>query len=135
MMAGIVVSNGILLVDYTNTLRARGLSRRDAILQAGPTRLRPILMTTIAMIAGMLPVAAGIGRGAEFRGPMAVGVSGGLAWSTLLTLLAIPVIYTIVDDLAGWLSGARRQRRKMEPQPSAAAPQATEGQRSVEAHP
>src|SRR5439155_24956984 len=83
-------------VDYTDTMGARGDARRVAILQAGPTRLRPILMTTVAMIAGMLPVALGIGRGAEFRSPMAVAVIGGLIWSTLLTLIVIPVVYTLV---------------------------------------
>jgi len=109
MLMGLVTKNAILLVDYTNTLRARGLPRREAILQAGPTRLRPILMTTIAMIAGMLPVAAGIGRGAEFRAPMAVAVVGGLVWSTLLTLVVIPVVYTLIDDLAGALGRSRRR--------------------------
>jgi HAE1 family hydrophobic/amphiphilic exporter-1 len=109
MLMGLVTKNAILLVDFTNTLRARGLARREAILLAGPTRLRPILMTTIAMIAGMLPVAAGIGRGAEFRAPMAVAVVGGLIWSTLLTLVVIPVVYILIDDLARFLSGARRK--------------------------
>jgi HAE1 family hydrophobic/amphiphilic exporter-1 len=145
MLMGLVTKNAILLVDYTNTLRARGQSRREAILQAGPTRLRPILMTTIAMIAGMLPVAAGIGRGAEFRAPMAVAVIGGLAWSTLLTLLVIPVVYTLIDDLAGWLTGARRRGAAAEPrlraeaqpgEPQARADaQAAEPQRSAEARP
>ena len=140
MLMGLVTKNAILLVDYTNTLRARGQSRREAILQAGPARLRPILMTTIAMIAGMLPVAAGIGRGAEFRAPMAVAVIGGLAWSTLLTLLVIPVVYTLIDDLAGWLSGARRRQRAAERQAQAAGqaaePQRSgDGQRSAEARP
>ena len=110
MLMGLVTKNAILLVDYTNTLRARGETRREAILQAGPTRLRPILMTTVAMIAGMLPVALGIGRGAEFRSPMAVAVIGGLIWSTLLTLIVIPVVYTLVDDLAG-LAGRTFRRR------------------------
>lgn len=115
MLMGLVTKNAILLVDYTNTLRARGESRREAILQAGPTRLRPILMTTVAMIAGMLPVALGIGRGAEFRSPMAVAVIGGLIWSTLLTLVVIPVVYTLIDDLAGF--AGRRFRRRPEVQP------------------
>jgi HAE1 family hydrophobic/amphiphilic exporter-1 len=88
----------------------------------------------------MLPVAAGIGRGAEFRAPMAVAVIGGLAWSTLLTLLVIPVVYTLIDDLAGWLSGARRRQRAAEPQAraeaQAAEPQPSgDGQRSAEARP
>ena len=108
MLMGLVTKNAILLVDYTNTLRARGQPRRDAILQAGPTRLRPILMTTVAMIMGMLPTAIGLGRGAEFRSPMAVAVIGGLIWSTLLTLLVIPVVYTLIDDLTHFASRARR---------------------------
>jgi len=115
MLMGLVTKNAILLVDYTNTLRARGESRREAILQAGPTRLRPILMTTGAMIAGMLPVALGIGRGAEFRAPMAVAVIGGLVWSTLLTLVVIPVVYTLVDDFTR--VAGRRFRRGAEVRP------------------
>jgi HAE1 family hydrophobic/amphiphilic exporter-1 len=115
MLMGLVTKNAILLVDYTNTLRARGESRREAILLAGPTRLRPILMTTFAMIAGMLPVALGIGRGAEFRSPMAVAVIGGLIWSTLLTLIVIPVVYTLIDDLAGFTGRRARRRADMQP--------------------
>jgi len=98
MLVGLVTKNAILLVDYTNTLRARGKSRTDAILEAGPTRLRPILMTTIAMIFGMLPTALGLGRGAEFRAPLATPVIGGLMLSTMLTLLVIPCVYTYFDD-------------------------------------
>jgi HAE1 family hydrophobic/amphiphilic exporter-1 len=100
MLVGLVTKNAILLVDYTNTLRARGKSRTEAILEAGPTRLRPILMTTIAMIFGMLPTALGLGRGAEFRAPLATPVIGGLMLSTLLTLIVIPCFYTYFDDLA-----------------------------------
>jgi HAE1 family hydrophobic/amphiphilic exporter-1 len=107
MLMGLVTKNAILLVDYTNTLRARGSSRRDAILEAGPTRLRPILMTTSAMIMGMLPTALGLGRGAEFRSPMAIAVIGGLLWSTMLTLVVIPVVYTLIDDLTRFLSKGR----------------------------
>jgi HAE1 family hydrophobic/amphiphilic exporter-1 len=110
MLMGLVTKNAILLVDYTNTLRARGQDRREAILEAGPTRLRPILMTTLAMIMGMLPTALGLGGGAEFRSPMAVAVIGGLIWSTLLTLVAIPVVYTLIDDFTQFVArrGARR---------------------------
>jgi HAE1 family hydrophobic/amphiphilic exporter-1 len=109
MLVGLVTKNAILLVDYTNTLRARGRDRRDAILEAGPTRLRPILMTTSAMIMGMLPTALGLGSGAEFRAPMAVAVIGGLIWSTLLTLVVIPVVYTLIDDLTRFAArGFRR---------------------------
>jgi len=117
MLVGLVTKNAILLVDYTNTLRQRGLSRTDAILEAGPTRLRPILMTTIAMIFGMLPTALGLGRGAEFRSPMATAVIGGLILSTLLTLLVIPCFYTYVDDFSRFLS-RWVYRRRLEPQPT-----------------
>ncbi len=110
MLMGLVTKNAILLVDYTNTLRARGRARRDAILEAGPTRLRPILMTTLAMIMGMLPTALGLGQGAEFRSPMAVAVIGGLIWSTLLTLVVIPVVYTLIDDLTRSASRGGRRR-------------------------
>ena len=115
MLMGLVTKNAILLVDYTNTLRERGLERTEAILQAGPTRLRPIMMTTIAMVAGMLPTALGLGRGAEFRAPLATPVIGGLILSTMLTLLVIPCVYTYFDDLSSFIgrmkSGGLRRRR------------------------
>ncbi len=99
MLMGLVTKDGILLVDYTNILRSRGMSRFDALAKAGPTRLRPILMTTFAMIFGMIPVALGLGEGAEFRAPMGQAVIGGLITSTLLTLFIVPVVYSILDDL------------------------------------
>jgi HAE1 family hydrophobic/amphiphilic exporter-1 len=105
LLMGLVAKNSILLVDFTNTLRRRGLERAEAILTAGPIRLRPIMMTTMAMIAGMLPVALGLGRGAEFRAPMGVAVIGGLLTSTLLTLVVVPVVYTFIDDLGRWRRG------------------------------
>jgi len=98
MLCGIVQKNAILLIDYTNTLRARGLERDEAIRQAGPVRLRPILMTTIAMIFGMLPTALKIGRASETRAPLATTVIGGLLLSTLLTLIVIPCLYSLFDD-------------------------------------
>lgn len=98
MLVGIVVKNGILLVDYTNVLRTRGLSRNEAVLTAGPTRLRPILMTTSAAVLGMLPLALGIGKGSEIQAPMATAVIGGLLTSTFLTLFVIPTVYTLFDD-------------------------------------
>ena len=104
MLVGLVTKNAILLVDYTNTLRARGHSRTEAILEAGPTRLRPILMTTLAMIFAMLPTAVGLGRGAEFRAPLATAVIGGLILSTMLTLLVIPCVYTYFDDFGDFIS-------------------------------
>ncbi len=100
MLMGLVTKNGILLVDYTNVLRGRGMSRFDALLTAGPTRLRPILMTTFAMIFGMMPVALALGEGSEFRSPMGQAVIGGLITSSLLTLFIVPVVYSILDDLS-----------------------------------
>jgi len=93
MLAGIVVNNAIVLVDYTNTLRGRGLELREAIVQAGRVRLRPILMTTATTVLGLLPMALGMGDGAEIRTPMAIAVICGLLTSTFLTLLIIPTLY------------------------------------------
>lgn len=100
MLIGIVVKNGILLVDYTNQLRSRGMPRDEAILTASPTRLRPILMTSSAAILGMLPLAMGIGKGSETQAPLATAVVGGLTTSTLLTLFIVPIVYTLFDDMA-----------------------------------
>ncbi|MBW2182733.1 MAG: efflux RND transporter permease subunit, partial [Deltaproteobacteria bacterium] len=100
MLIGLVVKNSILLVDYTNTLRERGLEMREAVLEAGPVRLRPILMTAISTIAGVLPIALGLGAGGESRAPMAIAVAGGMTTSTVLTLFVIPVAYTLIDDIA-----------------------------------
>jgi len=93
MLAGIVVNNAIVLVDYANTLRGRGIPLKEAIIKAGCVRLRPILMTTATTVLGLLPMAIGLGDGAEIRTPMAVAVISGLLTSTLLTLLVIPTIY------------------------------------------
>ncbi len=103
MLMGLVTKNAILLVDYTKVLRRRGLDRRAALITAGRTRLRPILMTTTAMIFGMLPLFFGLGEGAEFRAPMARAVVGGLITSTLLTLIVVPVVYSLLDDVAAWI--------------------------------
>lgn len=101
MLVGIVVKNGILLVDYTNVLRGRGMRREQALLTAGPTRLRPILMTASAAVLGMLPLAIGIGKGSEIQAPMATAVIGGLVTSTALTLFVVPVVYALLDDAFG----------------------------------
>ena len=106
MLVGIVVKNGILLVDYTNQLRERGMARDEAILTASPTRLRPILMTTSAAVLGMLPLAMAIGKGSETQAPLATAVIGGLITSTVLTLYVVPCVYTLFDDL-----GQRLRRR------------------------
>jgi len=117
LLTGLVMKNAILLVDYTNTLRARGLSRTEAVLEAGPTRLRPVIMTTLSVILGSLPVALEFGKGSELRSPLAWAVIGGLAWSTLLTLVVIPVTYTLLDDLRGWVT---MRVRGFRPTPGAA---------------
>ncbi len=97
VLAGIVVNNAIVLVDYTNQLRRRGAAKREAVLLAGQVRLRPILMTTLTTVLGLFPMALGWGEGSEIRAPMAVTVMGGLVFSTLLTLVLIPVVYEGVD--------------------------------------
>ncbi|NOJ80871.1 efflux RND transporter permease subunit [Myxococcus xanthus] len=99
MLMGLVVKNGILLVDFTLQLREEGKTATEALLQAAPVRLRPILMTTIAMIAGMIPVAVAKGDGAETRAPMAITIIGGLVTSTFLTLGVVPVVYSLMDQL------------------------------------
>jgi len=98
MMIGIVVSNGILLVDYANKQQAQGLSAHDAVMRAGRIRLRPILMTAIATVCGMIPMALGLGEGAETNMPLARAVIGGLSVSTGLTLLLIPLIYVLFEE-------------------------------------
>jgi HAE1 family hydrophobic/amphiphilic exporter-1 len=102
MLFGIVKKNGILQVDYTNTLKARGLSTMEAILEANRTRLRPILMTTVMLVAAMIPMALGQGPGAGARAGMAKVILGGQSLSLLLTLLLTPVCYSIWDDLGAW---------------------------------
>jgi HAE1 family hydrophobic/amphiphilic exporter-1 len=99
MLAGIVVNNAIVLVDYINTLRRRGLERIEAIVTAGNVRLRPILMTTATTVLGLLPMALGLGDGAEIRTPMAITVICGLSTSAVLTLIVIPTIYFLMDSL------------------------------------
>ena len=108
LLVGIVVKNGILLIDYTNLLRERGRTRDEAVLEASPTRLRPILMTSLAAGFGMLPLALGLGEGSETQAPLATTVVGGLATSTLLTLFVVPCIYTLFDDLARRLRGDKQ---------------------------
>jgi HAE1 family hydrophobic/amphiphilic exporter-1 len=101
MLAGIVVSNAILLVDYINTLRRRdGMPLRQAVEVGGRARLRPILMTTLSTVLGLTPMALGYGDGGELQAPLARVVIGGLAASTLVTLLLVPTVYTIFEE--GW---------------------------------
>jgi HAE1 family hydrophobic/amphiphilic exporter-1 len=96
MLAGIVVNNAIVLLDYINQLRKQGIAKREAIKQAGQVRLRPILMTTMTTVLGLLPMAIGLGEGAELRTPLAVTVIGGLLIGTILTLVVIPTVYDLV---------------------------------------
>jgi HAE1 family hydrophobic/amphiphilic exporter-1 len=96
MLAGIVVNNAIVLVDKVNRLRDEGLNKLEALVGAGRARLRPILMTTTTTILGLLPMALGVGEGAELRTPLAITVIGGLAVSTLLTLVVVPTLYSLV---------------------------------------
>jgi hydrophobic/amphiphilic exporter-1 (mainly G- bacteria), HAE1 family len=110
MLMGLVTKNGILLVDFANQQREAGMGRREALLMSGRIRLRPIVMTTVAMIFGMLPLALAIGAGAETRAPMARAVIGGLITSTILTLFVVPVVYTLLDDAAAWIMRGRRAR-------------------------
>ncbi len=99
LLCGIVVNNAIVLIDYVNQLRAGGLPRREALVQAGRHRLRPILITSLTTILGLLPMALGLGEGAEIRAPMAIAVIGGLTIGALLTLFLIPVLYDLADGL------------------------------------
>ncbi|HEY9663733.1 MAG TPA: efflux RND transporter permease subunit, partial [Allocoleopsis sp.] len=117
LLMGLVTKNSILLVDYALVNQREGKPLFHAILDSGVARLRPILMTTIAMVAGMLPIALGIGAGSEVRSPMAISVIGGLMTSTLLTLVVVPVIFTYIDRIqefifARLLHGARRRRQE-----------------------
>ncbi|MEJ2055986.1 MAG: efflux RND transporter permease subunit, partial [Calditrichaceae bacterium] len=98
MLLGIVVNNAILILDYTNILRKRGMSVHDALVEASPTKLKPVIMATVAIILGMMPMAMGIGSsGVEFRQPMGIVSIGGLIISTVLTLFVIPAIYYLIS--------------------------------------
>ncbi len=105
MLAGIVVNNAIVLIDYINLLRKREMALRDAILLAGKVRLRPIVMTTLTTVLGLLPLAMGLGEGAEIRQPMAITVIAGLIFSTVLTLIVIPTLYELVEEMKAKLTG------------------------------
>ncbi|HZG44121.1 MAG TPA: efflux RND transporter permease subunit, partial [Longimicrobium sp.] len=109
MLMGIVAKNAILLIDFAKWSKEGGMSTRDALIEAGAIRLRPILMTTFALIAGMLPVALGRGEGAQFRAPMGIAIIGGVLTSTLLTLLVIPTVWELLDDLREAVLGRFRR--------------------------
>ena len=115
MLAGIVVNNAIVLVDYINTLRTRGVEKHEAIMTAGAIRLRPILMTTATTVLGLLPLALGVGDGSELRAPMAITVISGLITSTALTLIVIPTIYSLLDGMVAWIADARSKKGPIAP--------------------
>lgn len=114
MLMGIIVNNAIVMVDYTNQLRRRGYGRSAAIIEAGSVRLRPVLMTALTTIFGVLPLALGLGEGAEIQAPLATVVMGGLLIGTVLTLVVLPVLITLLEDVWSWLSrsGKRGRRRR-----------------------
>jgi HAE1 family hydrophobic/amphiphilic exporter-1 len=103
LLMGIVAKNAILLIDFAKWSEEKGVDRREALIQAGRVRLRPILMTTFALIAGMVPVAMGGGEGGDFNEPLGIAVIGGVITSTLLTLLVIPTVYETLADARDWL--------------------------------
>ncbi|HEX7118200.1 MAG TPA: efflux RND transporter permease subunit [Longimicrobiales bacterium] len=128
MLMGLVTKNAILLVDNANQRRIQGTDRRTALIEAGAVRLRPIIMTTLAMIFGMLPIALAMGEGGGFRAPMARAVIGGLITSTLLTLVVVPVAYTYFDDFGAWVkrrfvSGEREREILREREEAGLAPE------------
>ena len=127
MLMGIVAKNSILLVDFAIEEMRAGKSRREALLEAGHKRARPIVMTTVAMVAGMLPVAVGLGGDSDFRSPMATAVIGGLLTSTLLTLVIVPAVFTLMDDVERWL-GPRAGKLLLAPSLDESAGYAPQGQ-------
>ena len=120
MLMGIVTKNAIMLVDFAVEAQAAGMSRREAVISAGRNRARPIVMTTVAMVAGMIPSAMGLGDGGGFRAPMAIGVIGGLIVSTVLSLVFVPSLYTLMDDLSRFSAraGGRLLTPKLSGQPA-----------------
>jgi HAE1 family hydrophobic/amphiphilic exporter-1 len=127
LLAGIVVNNAIVLVDYANLLRSRGMAVREALLLAGEVRMRPIFMTTATSTLGLVPMALGIGDGAELRSPMAVTVISGMVVSTLLTLVVIPVLYYLTEAARERLRGRRHAEAGQQTSVEAATAAAPEG--------
>jgi HAE1 family hydrophobic/amphiphilic exporter-1 len=130
LLMGIAKKNSIMLVDFTNQIRARGVERHQAILEACPIRLRPILMTSLATIAGALPAALALGPGAETQRPMALALAGGMFVSTLLTLFVVPAAYSVLDDAVVWNEERRRRGAALVPELRAlwSRPPSPEGQ-------
>ena len=118
MLMGIVAKNAILLIDFAIEMRVRGMKRIDAVIEAGHKRAQPIVMTSIAMSAGMLPSALGVGEGGAFHAPMAIAVMGGIIVSTVLSLVVVPSMYLAMDDLSRFLTWILRRfvgRKEAEP--------------------
>jgi HAE1 family hydrophobic/amphiphilic exporter-1 len=107
ILVGIVVNDAIIKVDFINQARTAGMGIRDAVMEAGRVRLRPIVMTTVTTVLGLLPMALGVGRGADLRAPLAIAVIGGLAVATVLTLVVVPVVYSIVEEARLMMRGER----------------------------
>jgi hydrophobic/amphiphilic exporter-1 (mainly G- bacteria), HAE1 family len=114
MLLGLVMKNGILLVDFTNQKKAEGLSTYDALIEAGNARLRPILMTTIAMVIGMLPIALAEGAGSEWKNGLAIVMIGGLISSLILTVFVVPMVYYMVDAVKDRMNSFKKNRGKKE---------------------
>jgi hydrophobic/amphiphilic exporter-1 (mainly G- bacteria), HAE1 family len=117
MMLGLVAKNGILIVDFTNQLKEKGLSTLDALMEAGKTRLRPILMTTLALVFGMIPIAMAKGAGAEWKNGLGWVLIGGLTSSMLLTLIIIPIVYLTVDNIKAWFGKLKAKKSKVATEP------------------
>jgi HAE1 family hydrophobic/amphiphilic exporter-1 len=113
LLIGLVTKNSILLVDYANQLREQGVAVEEAIRRAAPVRMRPVLMTALSMIFGVLPAALGIGPGAETRAPMAVATAAGMFSSMLLTLLIVPVFYIVLESVREWTRKPRGSRARL----------------------
>ena len=122
MLMGLVTKNAILLVDFANRAREQGMERSAALLEAARVRLRPILMTTLAMVFGMVPLAFALSEGSEQRAPMGQAVIGGVITSSVLTLVVVPVIYGYLDDLGAWV----RKRLGLGPSLPASGPRQSE---------
>ena len=115
MLLGLVVKNSILMVDFANRLRSAGMEKHTALERAGAIRLRPILMTTLALVAGSMPSAIGIGEGAEIRRALSVVVIGGLITSMVLTLLVVPTAYSLLESITRWVGNLFRRRAPLQP--------------------
>ena len=120
LLFGLVTKNSILLVDYANQLRAEGLDKVEAMRTAAPIRMRPVLMTAVSMIFGVLPAAIGFGPGSETRQPMAIATAAGMFSSMLLTLVVVPVFYLTLDDFADGVKSFARRMFRREPSPPSA---------------